>query len=120
MTDDLETLDKTWEFKGIEIMPLSLTRKSHIFSLLNLDSFGVTDAAAFIYGCTCPPEVLRKGRRKPDEFDKKVEEWIEEIQYDSDDYPEAARLFKEIMEYANANKAMPITDPSLEPDPVGN
>ncbi len=120
MTDDLDSLDKTWEFKGKEILPLSLTRKAHILSLLNLDAFGITDAAAFIFGCTCPADVLRKGRRKPDDFDKRVEEWIEEVGFDSDDYAEAARLFKEILEYSNSNKAIPISDPSLEPDPVGN
>ena len=120
MTDTLDAMDQTWEFKGIEILPPSYSRKSNIISLMNAGNFGPTDAATFLFGCICPESELRKGRRKPEEFDAKVEAWMNEIQYGPDDYATAVELFNDIIRNSNSNRAVPVSDPSLEPDPMGN
>ena len=113
-------MDKTWEFKGIEIPSPSYTRKAHIVGLMNSGNFGPTDAAAFLFGCICPEADLRKGRRNPDSFDIMVEEWMEKIEYQPSDYAAAAELFNDIIKHSNSNRAVPIEDPSLAPDPLGN
>lgn len=120
MTSELESMDKTWEFKGIEINPPSYSRKANIISLMNAGNFGPTDAATFLFGCICPESDLRKGRRKPEEFDAKVEAWMDEIQYNPDDYVLAVELFTDIIKHSNSNRAVAIEDPSLAPDPLGN
>lgn len=118
--DQIDTMDQTWEFKGIEILAPSYSRKSNIISLLNSSNFGPTDAATFLFGCICPEAELRKGRRKPEDFDAEVAKWMDKIKYGPSDYAAAAELFSAIMQHSNSNRAVPISDPSLEPDPLGN
>lgn len=115
-----DTLHKTWEFKGIEIKPLSYGRRANIRSIAMIYPPGPTMFAAAIYGAMCDIKDLNKGLRDPDWFTEKVTSWMDSIKLTQDDDEQLGTVFKEIMEHSEANRAAPISDPSLMPDPLGN
>ena len=119
MTPD-DTLHKTWEFKGIEINPLSYGRRANIRSLIMGYPPSPTMFAAAIFGATCEIKTLTKGLRDPDWFTEQVTEWMEKIKLTTDDDAELGRIFRELLDNTEANRAVPITDPSMMADPVGN
>jgi hypothetical protein len=45
---------------------------------------------------------------------------MDAIKLTQDDDEQLGTVFKEIMEHSEANRASPISDPSLMPDPLGN
>ena len=113
------TLFKTWEFKGIEIKPLSYARKANLLSIVNTSNFGMTDIAAFIYGCICLDSELIKGRRNLESFDEKVNSWMNKIKFDTDDATVGAELISEIMNHSESNRAIPITE-GMDDSDLGN
>jgi len=119
-----DALSQTWEFKGIEIQPLSYRRKSDVLTIVRRgeSEVGPSDIAAFIYGCICPISELMKGKRNLQWFDNQVGEWMDRIKFCQDDAADAVRIMTEIMENSAANRAQPISDPSMMPDPdaMGN
>lgn len=118
MPDPNDNYLKTFEFKGIEIQPLSFARKASILGLLaNPSSPTFTDIPTFIYGCICPEAELIRARRKPETFDVSVNKWIDKIQYGTGDVEAAGELIRAILENSDADKAQPTSDESLAPDP---
>ena len=120
MTNDTHLT--TWEFKGVEIKPLSLVQKAHITSLLSSSfingSFGPSEVALFLYACICPEAELRKGKRNPAWFDEQVDVWIEKVQFNhSEDFGNGAELMKEILNHSEKNQAEPIVDNDMLKDP---
>jgi hypothetical protein len=75
-----------------------------------------------LYGFICPVGDIIKSLRNLDWFSERVTEWMEEIKLDQPDYPELGRIFQEVMENAGANRAVPVSDPSMMADPstMGN
>ena len=119
MNDD--TLHKTWEFKGIEIKPLSRARKFHLSKLVDFARITPWDLAALIYGLICPQSEISKALRKPEWFDETVSRWIEKEKLEIADFgQEAQTVIQEIMEHSEANKAKPVSDPDMMEDPLGN
>lgn len=118
MTTD--TLHKTWEFKGIEIQPLSYGRRANIRSIALMYPPGPTMFAAAIYGAVCDIKELTKGLRDHDWFTEKVTAWMDKIELTDDDDDDLGRIFKELMDHSESNKARPVSDPNLMPDPLGN
>jgi hypothetical protein len=45
---------------------------------------------------------------------------MDSIQLTDNDDEELARIFKEIMDHSESNKAAPVSDLSMMPDPMGN
>ena len=117
-TDD--TLHKTWEFKGIEIKPISYGRRANIRSIALGYPPGPTMFAAAVYGAICELPELTKGLRDPDWFTGRVTEWMDSVKMTMDDDKELGRVFREIMDHSESNKAVPISDPTMMPDPLGN
>lgn len=112
----------TWEFKGIEIKPISYGRKNHIVSIAAGYPPGPTMFAACLYGAICPVGEVIKGLRNVDSFTEKVTEWMETIELGPEDYEELGRIYMAIMEHSGKNQAVPIEndDPSMVADPLGN
>lgn len=109
---------KTFEFKGIEIQPLSYARKASILGLLaNPAAPTFTDIPTFIYGCICPENELIRARRKPEAFDVAVNRWMDAIKYGPEDVEAAGQVIKDLLENSEADKAQPLEDASLAPDP---
>lgn len=117
MTDPNENFIKTFEFKGIEIKPLSYARRACALSVCNLSAPTFLDPPTFIYACICPETELTRARRKPEAFDTAVNKWIEEVRYTEKDAEEAGNLIKALLENSEADKAQPLTDESLQSDP---
>lgn len=112
---------QTWEFKGIEIKPLTLGRKNNIVTLIAGLPIGPTMFAMAVYGAICPVPEIIKGLRNPDWFTEKVTEWMESIELDQGDYEQLGTIFKELIENSGKNRAVPVTDPNMLPDPeLGN
>lgn len=119
MNDD--TLHKTWEFKGIEIKPLSRARKFHLSKIVDLSRVTPWDVATLIYGLICPQSEITKALRKPEWFDATVTKWLEKEGLDIPDFgKDAQTIIEEIMEHSEANKAKPVSDPNMMEDPLGN
>ena len=120
MTTD-DTLHKTWEFKGMEIKPLSRARKFHLSKLVDFSKITPWDIAVLICALTCEDSKLMKGLRNPEYFDSHVSAWIEENKMDMADFDESAlSVIREVMEHSDSNRAVPISDPTMMPDPMGN
>lgn len=122
MTTNEETsMFQTWEFKGLEIKPLTLGRKNNIVTLIAGLPIGPTMFAMAVYGAICPVPEIIKGLRNPDWFTEKVTEWMESIELDQGDYEQLGTIFKELIENSGKNRAVPVTDPNMLPDPeLGN
>lgn len=114
-----DSMTKTWEFKGIELPPLTYARKSNLLSVINRDNFGPTDVAAFLYGCICDEADLRRARRDPSKFDEKVDRWMNKIQFGTDDFTEGATIVSEMISHSDSNQARPIEEDGIY-DPLGN
>lgn len=120
MTTD-DTLHKTWEFKGIEIKPLSRSRKFHLSKLVDFSKISPWDIAVLIYALYCDQPDLMKGLRNPEWFDGKVSEWIESSKLEMEDFNEdSLSIIREVMEHSEENKAKPVADPNMIEDPMGN
>ena len=118
MKDKNDDYLKTFEFKGIEIKPLSYARKASILGLLsNPQAPTFSDIPTFIYGCICPESELIRARRKPETFDAAVNRWIDSVQYGTNDVESAGNLIRDILENSDADKAQPLEDGSLASDP---
>ena len=118
MKDPNENFLKTFEFKGIEIKPLSYARKASILGLLaNPSAPTFTDIPTFVYGTICPESELIRARRKPEAFDLAVNRWMDQVQYQPEDVEAAAELIRSLLENSEADKAQPMEDVSLASDP---
>ncbi len=116
-----DTLHKTWEFKGIEIKPLSKARKFHLSKLVDFEKISPWDVVTLVYGLTCHESMLMRGLRDQAWFDLEVSDWIESNAFEISDFGQhALDVIKEVMEHSEANKAAPIADPNMMPDPLGN
>lgn len=124
MTDKTNTTDDqffaTFEFKGIEIKPLSYARRALILGMVNPTSLSFMDAPTFLYGALCPERELIRARRQPEKFDEAVAAWIDKVQFTEHDMEEASRVISAMLNNSDANRAEPINDASLSPDPLGN
>ena len=118
MKDPNENFLKTFEFKGIEIKPLSYARKASILGLLaNPSAPTFTDIPTFIYGTICLESELIHARRKPEAFDVAVNRWMDQVKYQPEDVEAAGQLIRELLENSEADKAQPMEDVSLASDP---
>jgi len=118
-TDD--TLHKTWEFKGIEIKPLSRARKFHLSKIVDFQKITPWDLCVLTYGLICPPSEIAKALRRPDWFDDTVSKWIEKEKLEVEDFGEEVQaIIKEVMEHSDSNRVKPVTDLNMLPDPMGN
>lgn len=116
-----ETLMKTWEFMGHEILPLSYARKMHLSKLVDFSRIAPWDIAVLVFALICDEKTIIKGLRDVEHFDTKVSEWLEKSKITMEHFNEGVLgMIKEIMEHSDSNKAAPISDPSMMPDPVGN
>lgn len=116
-----DSLFQTWEFKGMEIKPPSYARKFKTSKLVDFTRITPWDIAVLIFALTCDEKTLTKGLRNQTGFDEKVSEWIESEKLTMEDFDESAMAtIKEVMENSDANRATPISDPSMMPDPMGN
>jgi len=120
MTTD-DTMHKTWEFKGIEINPLSRARKFHLSKIVDFSKLTPWDLAVLIYGLICNQSEIVKALRNPQWFDDAVTKWIEKEKLEISDFGEEAQtVLKEVMEHSDTNKAKPIADLTMMEDPMGN
>ena len=109
-----------WTFKGVDIPALSIARRNHAINIVSGMSAGPTMFAAIVYAAIAKKSDLMKGLRNPDWFLEKVSDWMEEVELVPDDYEELGKIFKDMIENTESNRAAPITDPNLMPDPLGN
>ena len=122
-TLDSESMFKTWEFKGIEIKPLSYARKWQISKLVNMADGTPYDMAMCIFLFICKKSDLSKGLRNNAYIDNKFEKWLDKVELEFSDFgKEAGQMITEVMEHSQKNQAEPIIneDPSMTADPVGN
>jgi len=116
-----DTLHKTWEFKGIELKPLSRARKFHLSKLVDFSKISPWDIAVLIFALQCEQSELMKGLRNPEWFDGKVSAWIEKQELEMSDFnEETLSIIQEVMEHSETNKARPVADPNMMEDPLGN
>lgn len=115
-----DTLQKTWEFKGVEITPLAIAQKNHAISIVSGMAPGPTMFASVVYSAICKKSDLMKGVRNPDWFLEQVSAWMEKIELGPDDFEELGTIFKELIEHSNANRAVPVRDLDMMEDPMGN
>jgi len=120
MTPD-DTLHKTWEYKGIEIKPLSRARKFHLSKMVDFSNVTPWDIAVLLYALTCKEDILIRGLRNQTFFDDHVTKWIEKENIEFADLDESVmELIKEVFEHSETNRAVPIKDESMLEDPMGN
>jgi len=115
-----DTMNETFEFKGIEIQPLSYGTKANIITLCAGIPPGVSLFATAIYGAICPRKELIKALRDPDSFSERVTAWMDEIKLCREDHESLGSVFMALFENSDANKAEPITDSNFLSDPSGN
>ena len=116
-----DTLHKTWEYKGIEIKPLSRARKFHLSKMVDFKNITPWDIALLLFALTCKEQVLIKGLRNQIFFDEEVSEWIDKEEIEFSDLDESVMdIIKEVMEHSDQNRAVPIKDESMMEDPSGN
>lgn len=115
-----DTLQKTWEFKGVEILPLAIAQKNHALTIVGGMSAGPTMFAAVLYASICKKSDLMKGLRRQDWFLEQVSAWMEKIELGPDDYEELAKIWTELIEHTTANRAVPVKDFDMMEDPMGN
>lgn len=116
-----DTLHKTWEFKGIEIKPLSRARKFHLSKLVDFTKISPWDIVVLVFALTCNESILMKGLRDSSAFDIAVSKWIESEKLEIGDFDESAlSIIKEVMEHSDSNRAVPMSDPNMMEDPMGN
>ena len=124
MTEPDNITDKgffdSFDFKGIEIQPLTYARRALILGLVNPAALSYMDAPTFLYGAICPERELIRARRTLEAFDTAVATWIERVKFSSADSDEAGRVIQALLEHSEENKAEPVTDASLQSDPLGN
>lgn len=114
-----DTLYKTWEFLGLEIKPLTNARKFHLTKLVDFTKITPWDIAVLIHALVCDEKTLIKALRNAEFFDEQVSKWINDGKIDMSHFnEESLSMIKEIMEHSDTNKVIPITDPSMTPDPV--
>lgn len=111
---------QTFEFKGVEIPPLSYARRSLILGMVNPANLSFMDAPTFLYGAICPQKDLIRARRNPEKFDEAVAAWIDKVEFSEHDADEASRVISALLANSDANRAEPTNDASLSPDPLGN
>ena len=120
MTTD-ESLHQTWEFKGLEIKPLSNARRFHLSKLVDFTAITPWDIAVLMFALSCEQSALIKGLRNREAFDAKVSEWIDGEGLQMSDFnDDTLQIIREVMENADSNKAVPVSDPNYMADPVGN
>lgn len=117
-----ETLYKTWEFKGIEIKPISNARKLHITKLVDIAKVTPWDIALLIFSFVCNEKILMRGLRNPEAFDEAATKWLNDNSIQLEDFDESAgSVVREVLEHSMSNRVVPVVDPSLAPDPaMGN
>jgi hypothetical protein len=115
--DENEDFFKTFEFKGIEIKPLTYARRALVLSMVNLVEPTFMDLPSFIYGCICNERDLIKWRRTPEKFDIAVAKWIDEIKYSIQDCYEAGEVVGALIKHSNDGRATSNEDPTLDADP---
>lgn len=121
MNTQTDAMYKTWEYRGIEIKPLSRARKFHLSKLVDFQKISPWDIAVLLFALTCKKSVMLRGLRDQAFFDAEVSEWIDKEEIDVADLDDSVmNLIKEIMEHSDSNRAAPIQDPSMMPDPMGN
>lgn len=120
MNTNEKALFAGWEFKGVEIPALSIARRNHAINIVSGMSPGPTMFAAVVFAAIAKKSEVMKGLRNPDWFLEQVSDWMEEVELIPDDYEELGTIFKEMIENADANRAAPISDPNMMPDPLGN
>ena len=117
-----ESMFKTWEFKGIEIKPLSYARKWQISKLVNMSDGTPYDMAMAIFLFICKQSELERGLRNNAFIDRKFAEWMDKIELEFDDFgEEAGEMIGEVMAHSNKNRAAPVEDDiTMMADPMGN
>ena len=116
-----DTQFQTWEFKGLEIKPLSYARRFHLSKLVDFSAITPWDIAVLMFALSCDQRQLIRGMRDRDKFDAEVSDWIESNRLQMSDFDDAAlQTIREVMENADTNRAIPVTDPNMMPDPLGN
>ena len=119
MTQPDENADyfKTFEFKGIEIKPLTYARRALVLGMVNLVDPTFMDLPSFIYGCICNERDLIKWRRTPEKFDTAVAKWIDDIKYSIQDCHEAGEVVASLIKHSNDGRATSTADTDLDADP---
>lgn len=116
-----DTLHKTWEYKGIEIKPLTRARKFHLSKMVDFSNISPWDIALLLFALTCKEKTLIKGLRNQEYFDEEVSKWIDKEELEMAELDESVmELIKEIMEHSDMNKAVPVKDENMMEDPTGN
>ena len=115
--DENENYFKTFEFKGIEIPPLTYARRACVLGLVNLVTPTFMDLPSFIYGCICKEKDLISYRRQPEKFDIAVAKWIDDIKYSIQDCYDAGEVVAAIMKHSEDGRATSMEDRSLDADP---
>jgi len=109
-----------WEFKGVGIPPLAIATRNHAINIVSGMSAGPTMFAAVVYAAIARKSEVMKGLRNPDWFLEQVDKWMTEIELGPDDYEELGTIFKAMIENTEANRAVPVSDPNMMEDPLGN
>ena len=115
--DENENYFKTFEFKGIQIPPLTYARRACILGLVNLVEPTFMDLPSFIYGSICNWNDLVGYRRSPRKFDFAVTKWIDEVKYSMQDCNEAGEVIAALIKHSNEGQAVSNGDPDLDADP---
>lgn len=116
-----DTLHQTWEYRGIEIKPLSRARKFHLSKMVDFSKISPWDIAVLLFAITCKDHILIRGLRNQEFFDGEVSAWIEREKIDLSDLDDSVLdLIKEILEHSESNRAVPVQDADMMPDPMGN
>jgi hypothetical protein len=113
----------TWEFKGIEIKPLSYARKWQISKLVNMKDATPYDLAMMIFLFVCKQSEIERGLRNNAFIDKKFFQWMNKVKLEFSDFDgNAGEMISEVMAHSNKNQAEPVEsdDPNLIADPTGN
>lgn len=107
------------KFKGIKIPALTYSRRSIILSLVDPSRFKFMDLAVALFGCICEREDLIDALEDRKGYNRKVSDWIDEIQFGPKDAEEAARIFKRLIEDSKEGEVEP-DDMQGDPDLISD
>jgi len=106
------------KFKGIKIPPLTCARRGALLSLIDPAKCRLFDIAVCIYGCLCDRGELIDAMEDRKEFNRKVGDWMDEIEFTENDAKEAAEIFQKLIDRSKEGEVEPVkTISELPPSP---
>jgi hypothetical protein len=104
-------------FKGIEIEPLTFSRRALLISIVDLNNMDPMEVATALYCLFCPRKELIAAKSNRLKFTELVADWVDKVEFSPADGEEAGKVLKAILEDSKENEVQPILAADFEQDP---